>query len=277
MNKSWDRYIKARKDILKDCCINCQSKKIKDVSNIKYGTNNPSQTKEVIQKIKNTFQEKYGVDNIMCLPETYQKILKTTESNYGNKYILATKYGREKVQNTNLKKYGSKNFFNSSYYMNKMYSEGKVASSDAQRYLHNIIGGKLNYPFSKSYLDIAFPDEKIYVEGDFSGHWLSIELGSISEKEFKNKERNRWNFLKSKGWKEIRIVSKKDKLPNKEKIMEMIIFAKQYFTDNLRWIRFDIDNSKIINQSGEINFDYGNLFSLKHNKNKLDERENKNV
>jgi len=85
----------------------------------------------------------------------------------------------------------------------------------------------------------------------------------MTEEEFINKERRRWYFLNSKGWKEIRIISRQDKLPSDEVIFLMIEYAKEYINEGHSWIHFDIDNLKILKSTGNINVDFGKLRRIK--------------
>ena len=59
-----------------------------------------------------------------------------------------------------------------------------MATSKQQLYIHSLLGGELNYCTGKCFLDIAFLDEKIYLEYDGGGHDLSVKLGNMSKEEF---------------------------------------------------------------------------------------------
>jgi len=140
---------------------------------------------------------------------------------------------------------------------------GNAPCSSQQRYVHSIVGGELNYPYYNASLDIAFPEEMIYCECDFGGHWLSIKLGGLTQKEFDKKQRNRWYSLMRSHWREIRIISTKDLIPSDQKLLEILSYARTYLNQNHHYIKFDIDNSKIINSQGEFDYDYGELRKIK--------------
>lgn len=140
-----------------------------------------------------------------------------------------------------------------------MYKNGTQKCSIQQKYLHNIIGGNLNYPVGNSSLDIAFPEEMIYVEYDGSGHNLSVKLGDLSEKEFLEKEKRRNYALLRRGWKEIRIISYNDKLPTPNIIKNIIYKAKEYLNEGHHWIKFIINDNIIESSSLNYSFDYGEL------------------
>jgi len=140
---------------------------------------------------------------------------------------------------------------------------GTTPCSKQQAYVHSIIGGELNYPYYNASLDIAFPEEKIYLECDFGGHWLSIKLGHLTQEEFDKKQRNRWYSLFRSGYREIRIISTKDLIPSNTKLLEILTYARTYLNQNHHYIKFDIDNSKIINSQGEFDYDFGELRKIK--------------
>jgi len=140
-----------------------------------------------------------------------------------------------------------------------MYENGTQQCSTQQRYIHSLIGGELNYPIKESSLDIAFINDKLYVEYDGGGHDLSVKLESTTQDEFDKKERNRRYALYRSGWKEIRIISKKDYLPNDNIILEMVNYAKEYLNTGHSWIKFDIDNQLVKCSQFNIKYNYNTL------------------
>lgn len=89
--------------------------------------------------------------------------------------------------------------------------------------------------------------------------YLSVKTGSVSQDIFDKRERNRWYALNHEGWKEIRIISRKDKLPSDEVVFLMIEFAKEYINEGHSWIHFDIDNNIIECSQFKIKCDFGKL------------------
>ena len=186
---------------------------------------------------------KYGVENPMQSQEIKDKIVKTNMERYGFSSATQSPEIKEKIRQT-------------------FYKNGTTPCSRQQEYIHNIIGGQLNYPVKSSSLDIAFPDEMIYLEYDGSGHKMSVMFSTFTEEEFTNKERNRTYGLLRSGWKEIRIISENDYLPSDQIILEMLFYARTYL-QNHHYIKFDIDNNKIINSQGEFDNNYGELRKIK--------------
>lgn len=291
IKKPYHEYDNRRNGFIdKDCCNNCRTKKIQEVWNLKYNGKHPQQTKEVQEKTKNTCNERYGANSPLEVPEFLEQIKATNFELYGFENYAQTNEFREKciktslerygteypAQNpeiyaknikTNLERYGVESVAQAPEVRDKiartLFKNGTQKSSKQQTYLNNLLKGKLNFPVNHINLDIAFPELQIYIEYDGSGHELNIIYGTMTDIEFKQKEINRGYFLRGKGWKEIRIISMQDFLPLDEEIFKMIEFAKRYLSTGHSWIKFDIDNSKIICSQFEQDYDFGELRKIK--------------
>ncbi len=199
--KSYRRYLETKQDI---CCEQCKQEKMVHTSLRKYGNKCSLRNEEVQEKSKKKNMRNLGV-----------------QYPFQNKTIL------EKCSKTSIKKYG-KNY-------------KKTKTSIQQKHLNKLYGGILNYPEFPYFLDIFFENTKVYLEYDGSGHTLGVKLGHISEKSFNDKELYRSNFLKNKGYKEFRIISADDILPNDKELLLIknrafyILLEKNYskYTYNL--------------------------------------------
>lgn len=140
-----------------------------------------------------------------------------------------------------------------------MYENGTQMCSIQQKYIHSLVGGELNYPVNSSSLDIAFPDKMIYIEYDGSGHDLSVKLKTISQSGFNEKEKRRRYALYNRGWKEIKIISKNDKLPILENIIKEMIKYGKTILESHSWIVFDIDNLEVRYRNYIGEYDFGEL------------------
>ena len=233
----------------------------------KYGVKSYTQTEECQQKRKQTNLDKYGVENYVQTEEYKERVKITNLEIYGTESPLQNEEIREKIKQTNLLRYGFINPMQNEDIKEKtrntFYKNSSGICSSQQRYLHTLLGGELNYPLSKTMVDIAFLNEMIYVEYDGSGHNLSVKLNQISQEDFNKREKRRWYALYRLGWKEIRIISRQDKLPSDEVIFLMIEYAKDYINSGHSWVNFDIDNSKILKSTGNINVDFGKLRKIK--------------
>jgi very-short-patch-repair endonuclease len=257
----------------------------------RYGSKSPMGNIDILEKAKNKSREKFGKDYYMQTKEYKERVINTNLNKYGTEYTFQSeeikekikqsnleKYGyenpsqspiiKEKVKNTHLKRYGVEIFSQDPEKQRKslikakvtMYKNQTAPSSMQQRYLCNVVGGELNYPVGICSLDIAFPNEKIYLEYDGSGHELSVKFGTVTKKEIKEKEINRFYFLRKNGWRSIRIISKKDLLPSEEKIIEMFKLGKKLLK-NRSWVEFNIDTSTVKTSKGELKYNFGELIN----------------
>lgn len=287
----YNNFNKQRKNsiIKKDCCIKCFPLKLEETNLEKYGVKSYTQTKEYRRKSKETNLQKYGVDNPSKNETVKEKIKSTNMKKYGHSWGLQNeeiknkrketnlkKYGveyitqseeiKEKIKQTNLKKFGHECNLNNPDIRKKaviktrktLFSNGKAPLSIQQRYLHKLLGGELNYPIDRCSLDIAFVNEMIYIEYDGGGHDLSVKLG-LDKNKFEIREIKRQKFLESQGWKIIRIISRKDLLPNDETIIELITNAKQHLNKGNYWFEIDIDNNTLNCREYKDDFLFTNL------------------
>jgi hypothetical protein len=256
------------------CCKNCIYLKAKETNLKKYGVENPGQRKDIREKVEQTMLEKYGVINAYQL----ESVRQNTKEKYGVEFPFQSEEIRKKQQQTMLEKYGHicpygaknirnkiKNIFKDKYGVDNpwaykpiwekcfingkinMYKNQTAPVSSQQKYLQKILGGELNYPQFKYSLDIAFPEEKFYIEYNGGGHDLSVKLGQVSKEQFEYNEIIRYNYMKNKDWKLIRIICINDKLYKDDLILELIDKCKNYLlTSNHSWIEINMDKNQLI-------------------------------
>jgi len=256
-----------------------KSKKVRDkvnATNVKrYGFKSASSNQLIKDKVQKTVQEKWGVDYIGQNKDIKNKIKETNNNRFGVNFYFQTDEFKDQYKSTMMAKYGVDNSFKSEEVKAKikesLYKNGTAPCSLQQYYICNLVHGELNYPVGNCSLDIGFPEEKLYIEYDGSGHNLSVIHNIETIEVFENRNRRRWYYLNYRNWKSIQIISLQDKLPLDIKILEMIEYAKKYISTGHSWIKFDIDNSKIINSQGEINYDFGDLRKIRPNKELIEE------
>jgi len=235
----------------------------------KYNHKFYSQTNESKERALKTNMQRYGAKTYLNTKEGLDKLRKTNLNKYGCEYVTQVEEFKNKKVNTNLSKYGTKTPCENTEIKMKqiktLYQNGTAPCSNQQKYIYNLIGGELNYPFSRCNLDIAFTEEMIYIECDFGGHELSVKLGNETKEEFNERQRKRWYALYNNNWKEIRIISITDKIPQDDKIIEIIQYAKEYLNSGHSWIHFDIDNGKIICSQYEKEYNFGELRKITKN------------
>lgn len=270
----------------KDACLKCSTIKTREKMIEKYGVENSMELDFVKDKIKKTNMKRYGVECSLNTEECKNTIRDNNIKKYGVPFYSMTDECKDKVRDTNNKKYGVDYYSKTEIWVNNVketvlekygvdnvskieevkfkksdtfYKNSTVATSRQQLYLHKLLGGILNYSNNSPSLDIAFPEEKIYIEFNGSGHDLCVKLGNMTQEYFDNRERARYYYMKNKGWKAIIINSKRDYLPNDEIILNEILKARE-------WFRCD-DNGHshyIINIGAYMNDDkYGKLRKIK--------------
>jgi len=235
--------------------------KIKETTIEKYGVASYTQTDEYKEKVKATSLERYGYDNVSKCPDIINKIKETQFEKFGMFYSQ-TDDSKEKFKLSSMEKYGVENPFQSEIIKEKsketcmkkygveyaqqnldirkktletLFKNGNVNTSRQQLYLHNLFGGLLNYndETTRSYsLDIAFPEEKIYLEYDGGSHDFALKVGTMTEKQFNKREADRYHYLKRNGWKQIQIVSPVDYLPCDETLIYELNNA-------IKWLSID--------------------------------------
>lgn len=231
-------------------CNNCKHKKVKDNLKNKYGVENVFQLKSVKEKSKETLINNYGVNNPSKAKEIKEKKKKTTLKNYGVENPFQSEKIKNKIKKKLKKRYGvihpmknkkikEKAIKNS---IKTLYKNESGPCSKYQKHLHNLLGGQLNYPISRCMLDIAFPEEKIYIEYNGKGHYVWYNIKKLSREQITKIEKNRKLFLKNKGWKLIRIISKNDTELQDNVIIKLISQAKKYLKNTEHtWVEIDID------------------------------------
>ena len=170
-------------------------KRIKQNNLLKYGVESTSQLDSVKKKVIETNRIRFGVDYPMQTDEFQERIEKTSYEKYGVRRPTQNIEIQNKVKATNIKRYGCENpTQNSDILMksiNSRYLHGNFTCSKQQYELYKNIGGELNYPFNNFVIDVAYPDEKIAIEWNGSGHDLSVKLNKIERWKFDRNERFR--------------------------------------------------------------------------------------
>ena len=260
----------------------------------RYGVDNPFKSEEFKEKIRETNLQKYGVPNPLLNKEIYEKSKQTKLAKYGFEYPLQVEEFKSKQQHTTFERYGEYNILKNkdiknkivqtmrerygvdypsqnpeirSKMINSFYNNQSIATSTQQIYLGQLYGMEINYPILRYNVDLFDKDNNIIIGYDGGGHWLSVEIGRLSQEKFDRNQMIKEIQLRKAGYKIIRIISRKDKLPSDEILLQMLEDAKQYFSDypEHSWIHFDIDNENIRNAESKdgVPYFYGQLRHIK--------------
>lgn len=203
-----------------------QSKEVRDkvtetfIKN--YGVGNPLANKDIQEKVRQTNIEVYGVPSPLQNPEILNKVKATNMEIYGVEYSCQNEEVKQRIRATNQERYGVdytlqaecvKEKIAQTYYRN---SSIKTSSQQVAIYelLHNEgYNVELNYPVSRISTDIGLFINDIKIDVEYDGWYF--------HKDKQNEDRKRDEFLKSQGWKILRIKSRR-KLPTMEELQYAI-------------------------------------------------------
>lgn len=244
--------------------------KIKATNLEKYGDTIASRTDGVKDKIKKTVREKYGCDSVLQNNEVKEKICKTNLERYGSENVFANKEIQEKIKTTNLERYGVSfpsqsddikektketmvNRYGVEYAMQSkeimakaketFYKNNSISTSIQQKKIYGILMKSypyndicINYPYGRCSLDIALfiDNEKINIEYD-GWYWHQDQ----------QRDRRRDEFLKSNGWKILRIKGS-HKIPTEVQLNEALnklIYKDYHYTEIVLsdWEKLNVD------------------------------------
>ena len=240
------QYLKSNHDGKTYCC-KCKHKYVISKTNLeRYGYKCPSQNEEIKKKVKSTNLKRYGCEYALSSGEIRKKIAATNLEKYGVENVFANKKVQEKIKATNIEKYGVSVPSKSEKVKEKMkntmlerygveysmqsdellakakktfYKNNSIATSSQQKEIYKMLTNifvdediQINYPYSRCSLDIVLfiDDKKIDIEYD-GWYWHQD----------KKKDMARDEFLKSNGWKILRIKGSY-KIPTEEQLKEAI-------------------------------------------------------
>lgn len=192
-------YLQYHDDELGDCCHKCEYIKYKKTMNERYGVDHPYKIEAVVDKAKGTNRMKYGVDWGLCSPKIHNKIQNTMMKKYGKKYPLQVDRFLEKQLKTRA-------------------ITGSTISKP-QRKLYELLkeyygDTKLEVPCDKCSLDCVVSVGNINIDVEYDGWYWHQD---------KQRDRRRDNFIKTKGYKILRILgNKKDDIPPIHVLIESI-------------------------------------------------------
>ena len=248
--EKYDTYDQYNKMVSKGgyyVCIHCRQNKVIETNIKRYGGRTPFASEEVWNKALETMKEKYGVKYCSQSEVLKEKIRESVFRKYGCNSPMQNQIVKEKV-------------------VQSLYKNSSQKTSKQQRYLHQLYGGELNYPFKYYSIDICFPNELIAIEYNGGGHLLNVISGRETQDEHTRKENTRYFTLKHNGFRQMTITSSKDKLPSDEILLSMLNEAKSYFQqESYHWVEYDIDKGMFrssLNRDG-IKYDFGELRKIK--------------
>lgn len=223
-------------------CKDCKKYKSRATCIKKYGVSNVFQVESFQEKQHQTILERYGCDNVFQNDEIKDKSRKTLIAKYGVDHPMKVDSIKKQVFEKGRE---------------TMYNNGTQSCSRQQLYIHKLYGGELNYLYSNLWFDIYFPKYKIYFEYDGSGHDIDVKYNHLTKSEFLSKEIKRYKYLESCGFKEFRLISRRDFIPTDEILLSIKELAFLVLENSIsNYIVFDIDNQVIKFHNNLISYNY---------------------
>ena len=206
--------------------------KIKKTWQENYGEGiiNPFQAESVREKSQQTLLKNYRTDNPFKSKEIQDKIKNTWQKNYGENITnpMQVESIKDKIKTTCRERYGADNAMQNEEIKNKVLDSFQFnhtgPSSRAQRYINYILNGTLNKRICGSLADIYIEKENIIIEHDGSGHFLGdiINGNKTPTKESLSYEKEREDKIINNGYRMIRFIATKDRIPSDEVILNLI-------------------------------------------------------
>ena len=214
------------------------------------GIINPIQAQEIKDRQRKTWQKNYGEDitSPFQVESIKEKSKQTMLNNYGVEYAMQNEEIQNKVKATNLERHGAENPMQNEEIKNKALDSFQFnhtgPSSRAQRYVNHILNGTLNKRICGSLADIYMEKENIIIEHDGSGHFLGdiINGNKIPTKESILHEKEREDKIINNGYRMIRFIAAKDRIPSDEVILNLIEGFKNL---NFKVVRINFEEGTI--------------------------------
>jgi very-short-patch-repair endonuclease len=177
-------YMASKNIVNKDACKKCKIKKRDEIIKILYGVDNVRELDFVNKKIKQTNLNKYGCENQFQNNDIKEKIKQTNLEKRGVEYFSQSDEFKQKTCNA--------------YFVNGTCKTSKQQIQIYQELRNQDYNVVLNYPVSKCNLDVAVFTSNINIDIEYDGlYWHDDAI----------RDRRRDEFVKSKGWKILRIKS----------------------------------------------------------------------
>ena len=241
----------------------CMRKKKEDTNLKRYGVKNPSQAQEIKNKKIETCKNNFGCEYPLQSEIIQNKKKATCKERYGVEYAMQNKEIQNKMKDTCKERYGVENPLQSEEIKNKVLNSfqfnGTGPCSRAQRYINHILNGTLNKCICGSLVDIYMEKENIVIEHDGGGHFLRDKMNKEKgpTKESLLYEKQREDKIINNGYRMIRFIATKDRIPSDEIILNLI---EEFKNSDFKVIRIDFEKGTIEKDYNEKSYyDFGKL------------------
>ena len=229
----------------------------------RYGYKCPLQSQEIQNKSKATNLERYGVENAAQSEIIKNKMKDTCKEKYGAENAAKNEIIKNKIKDTCKERYGVEYAMQNEEIKNKALDSFQFnhtgPSSRAQRYINYILNGNLNKRICGSLVDIYIEKENIIIEHDGSGHFLNdiINGNAFPTKDSLLREKEREDKIINNGYRMIRFIATKDRIPSDEVILNLI---EEFKNSDFKVIRIDFEKGTIEKDYNEkSHYDFGEL------------------
>ena len=229
----------------------------------RYGYKCPLQSQEIQNKSKATNLERYGVENAAQSEIIKNKMKDTCKEKYGAENAAKNEIIKNKIKDTCKERYGVEYAMQNEEIKNKALDSFQFnhtgPSSRAQRYINYILNGNLNKRICGSLVDIYIEKENIIIEHDGSGHFLNdiINGNAFPTKDSLLREKEREDKIINNGYRMIRFIATKDRIPSDEIILNLV---NEFKNLNFKVIRIDFEKGTIEKDYNEkSHYDFGEL------------------
>ena len=229
----------------------------------RYGYKCPLQSQEIQNKSKATNLERYGVENAAQSEIIKNKMKDTCKEKYGAENAAKNEIIKNKIKDTCKERYGVEYAMQNEEIKNKALDSFQFnhtgPSSRGQRYINYILNGNLNKRICGSLVDIYIEKENIIIEHDGSGHFLNdiINGNAFPTKDSLLREKEREDKIINNGYRMIRFIATKDRIPSDEVILNLI---EEFKNSDFKVIRIDFEKGTIEKDYNEkSHYDFGEL------------------
>ena len=193
-------YLSQHDDEMGDCCKSCE-----------------------FVKCKKTMLDKYGVDNSFEIPDIIDKTIATNREKYGCDWQMQSARVKEKSVSTMISKYGVKSPLQKEEFLNKMIETKCKNHSNPTSQPQIKLSYMLNKLFGNCALEVPCDRCSLDCVVDIDGVLIDVEYDGLYWHSDKQRDRRRDNFVKSKGYKILRVLgNKKDEMPTEKCLLESI-------------------------------------------------------
>lgn len=212
LTREYRDYLKKHSDILGDCCHKCEYIKAQNTMRLRYGVEKACEIDGYFEKINKTNMERYGVPWAMQNTETLEKQKQTNTERYGVPHVLQNPKFTSKVAQTKAKNHTTPT-------TKPQRAVGKML----EEMFGNCI---LEYPCGACNIDCFVVVNDVKIDVEYDGYYFHTD---------EQRDRRRDNFIKSCGYKVLRIKgAKKDPLPTKEQLdfaIDLLVNSKRKYIE----------------------------------------------